>query len=230
MCWSPENGTPYPHCPEGVGIVGHVNGDVLGWDLCPVVPDVEGDEAWWDVGPEFFRKSWRARLVMGVWCSRSASSSTSARCLSSTVSSPSDAYLHSGPRFACSLRFFFGSLKRSGFFTLSAGSGCVDSSEDVVDNDWTWSTSIDHDVGASWWWDGEWVTLALVDGLVTSPAFVGVSGTAEVKVPKPTGVVPMVATSVAAVTIRSSSSAAIAFGMTASVAVAVGRRDFSSSS
>ena len=123
---------------------------------------------------------------MGVWCSRSTSSSTSARCLSSAVSSASDVYLHSGPCFACPLRFFFCSLKRSGFFTLSAGSGCVDSSEDVIDNDWTWSTSVDHDVGASRWWDWEWIAFAAINWLVAGLAAGGMHCAAEVEVAKGT--------------------------------------------
>ena len=206
-----------------------MDGGVLGWDLYAIVPDVDGDESWRDVEPEFVRNSRRACLVMGVWCSRSTSSSTSARRLSSAVSLSSNAYLHSGPRFARCLLSFFGSLKRSGFFTLSSGSGCIDSSEDVVDEDLMRSTSACHDVGSSWRRDREWVAFTLVDGLVTSPTFVGVSGTAQVEVSKSARVVPVIATSVAAVAVCSSLPATFAVGMTANVAVAVGRGDCGSS-
>ena len=223
VCWSPIDGTSCPHRSEGVGVISHINGDVLGGDLYTVVPYVEGDEARQDVAPELIRKSRRACLMIGVWCSRSVSSSASACCLSSAVSSPSNAYLHSSPRFAHTFRSVFCSLKCSGFLTLSAGSGCVDSSEDVVDEDLMRSTNVCHDIGASWWWDGEWVAFALVDGLVACSAFVGVSSAAEVEVSKPTQVVEVVAASVTAVAVRSSLSAAVAVGMASSVAVAIGR-------
>ena len=227
--WPPVNGASCPHGSEGIGVVSHVHSDVLGRDLYAIVPDVEGDEAWRDIPPELVRKSCRACLVIGVWCSRSASSLASAHHLSSAVSSPSNVYLHSGPHFACTFRSVLCPLKHSGFLTLSAGSGCIDSSEDVVDEDLMRSTNFRHDVGVSRWWDREWVTLTLVDGLVTGPAFVGVSGATQIEVPKPTGVVEMVAASVTAVAVRSSLSAAMTVGVASSVAVNIRMGDFRSS-
>ena len=185
MHWSFENGASCPHGAESIRIVGEVDSDILCHYFLAVVPDIEGDVSGWHIGPEFARKAWRVPCVMGMWCSICTSSSTSVHCLSSTNSSSADVYLHSGPFFTWLHRSFFCSLKRSGFLTLSSGSGCIDSSEDVVDKDQTWFTSVCHDVGALWRRrDQERITLALVDGFMAGSAASGVSGAAEVKVTK----------------------------------------------
>ena len=82
------------------------------------------------------------------------------------------------------------------------GSGCIDSSEDIIDEDQMWSTSVCHDVRALWQ-DREWVTLTLVDGFMTCLASGNVSGTLEVKVLKHTGVIEVVAALFEAVTVLS---------------------------
>ena len=177
VCWPSKNGAPRPHGAKGVQVVSHLDSDVLGNDFSSIMPDIEWYVARQDIGPEFVRKSWS---VMGVWCSRSVSSSSSVCRLSSMVTSSSDMYFHSGPHLACVLCSFLGSLKCSGFFTLSSGSGCIDSSEDVVDEDWMRSMNVNHDVRVSQRQDWEWVALTLVNGFMTGLALGGMSGTSEV--------------------------------------------------
>ena len=212
VCGSLKNWASSPHGAQRIQIISHLDSHVLGWDFLAIMPDVEGDVLQGDVGPEVVRKSRRAWRVMGVLCPSRASPSSSAQRLSSTVSSSSDAYLHHGPHFARVLCSFFGCLKRNGFLTISAGSCCVDSSEDVVDEDRTSARKVDHDVGAPWWGNREWVALALVNGLVTGPALGSVSGASEVEVAKRTRVIPVGTTSFKAVTVFASAGVAMTVG------------------
>ena len=94
-------------CAEGVGIVHHVDGDVPHLCFSAIVPDFEGDVSGWHILPEFVKKSQMRLHMMGVWCSRSRSSSALAHCLSSMHSSSGWAYLHSGPHLTFSLCLVF---------------------------------------------------------------------------------------------------------------------------
>jgi hypothetical protein len=37
---------------QGIGVVGHVDGDVLGFYLTPIIHNFEGDVTWGDIEPE----------------------------------------------------------------------------------------------------------------------------------------------------------------------------------
>jgi hypothetical protein len=104
---------------QGVGVVSHMDGDVLHLHLVPIVHDLEGDIAWGYVEPEFLRYARTLLRVSGALCNRRACSSSSVRCLSSPSASLGRAYLH---RCLFSLFVIHPSfvLNRSSFFIAAA--------------------------------------------------------------------------------------------------------------
>jgi hypothetical protein len=110
---------PWSSHAQGVGVVGHVNGDVLCLYFVAIVQDLEGDVARGYIEPEFFRyvQSWLQ--VRGASCCRRVRSSSSARRLSSPSASSRGTYLHHCSFGHCFVRSSF-VLNRSSFLITSA--------------------------------------------------------------------------------------------------------------
>jgi hypothetical protein len=106
---------------QGIGVVGHVDGDVLCLDLAAIVYDLKGDIVRGYIEPELLQYARSLLQVRGASCCRRACSSSSTRRLSSPHTSLSRVYLH---------RCFFGHcvvhpsfvLTCSGFFVATAAS------------------------------------------------------------------------------------------------------------
>src|SRR5580693_2813337 len=106
---------------QGVGVVGHVYGDVSSFDLTTIEPDFEGDIARGHVKPELLRYARSWLRVSGASCRRRTRSSSSARRLSSPSTSPYGAYLH-GRLFGCGVVDPSFILSLNGFFVTPATS------------------------------------------------------------------------------------------------------------
>jgi hypothetical protein len=112
---SPVHGSSWGSHAQGVGVVSHVDRDVLGFNLAAIVQDFEGDVTRGYVEPELFRYARSWLRVRGASCSRRARSSSSACRLSSPGTSSYGTYLHRrffgrgvvGPPFILSFNGFF---------------------------------------------------------------------------------------------------------------------------
>jgi hypothetical protein len=66
---------------QGIGVIGHVDGDILGFYLAPIIHNFEGDVTQGNVEPEllWYAQSWLR--VRGALCCRRMHSSSSTRLL-----------------------------------------------------------------------------------------------------------------------------------------------------
>jgi hypothetical protein len=110
---------PWSSHAQGIGVVGHVNGDILCLYFAAIVQDLEGDVAWGYIEPEFFQYVWSWLQVRGASCCRRVRSSSLARRLSSPSTSLRGAYLHCRS-FSCHFIRSSFVLNRSGFLVTSA--------------------------------------------------------------------------------------------------------------
>jgi hypothetical protein len=116
--WSSVDRGPWSSHAQGVGVVGHVDGDVLCLYFVAIVQDLEGDVTRGYIEPEFlwYARSWLQ--VRGASCRRRVRSSSSARRLSSPSASSRGMYLHRRSLGRCFVHSSF-VLNCSGFFVTS---------------------------------------------------------------------------------------------------------------